>query len=138
MEAMAVQPAKEAGNKGTAGPKAQNNAKASSASGASIISNVVAKLKEAKNIKSKEQSVSTRKKEEALAKASDFLLELNKQTGGRYKNDISSLSKKIIGKRRTLIYVEKDINNNYVSTWTASRELEKLIQDAEKLKSKIK
>lgn len=138
MEAMAVQPAKEDGNKGTAEPKAQKNAKASSASGAFIISNVVAKLKEAKNIKSKEQSVSTKKKEEALTKASDFLLELNKQTGGRYKNDISSLSKKIIGKRRTLIYVEKDINNNYVSTWTASRELDKLIQEAEKLKSKIK
>lgn len=138
MEAMAVQPAKENGNKGTAEPKAQKNAKASSASGAFIISNVVAKLKEAKNIKSKEQSVSTKKKEEALTKASDFLLELNKQTGSRYKNDISSLSKKIIGKRRTLIYVEKDINNNYVSTWTASRELDKLIQEAEKLKSKIK
>ena len=68
----------------------------------------------------------------------EFLNELQKQTKGRYGNEISSLSRKLIGKKQRLLYVVMDNNKNFVSTTTASQELDKLIQDAKRLKSKIK
>ncbi len=109
-----------------------------SMSNAAIINNVIARLEETKNFKNKEQRISVEKKKAALEKAMEFLNELQKQTKGRYGSDISSLSRRLIGKKQRLLYVVMDNNKNFVSTTTASQELDKLIQDAKKLKSKIK
>ncbi|WP_288317653.1 PP2C family protein-serine/threonine phosphatase [Xylanibacter caecicola] len=103
-----------------------------------IINNVIAKLKEAKNVKTKDQSASVKKKEQALTKALELLNNLNKQAGNKYGNDILAISRKLTGKKRVLLLVIADNNKYYVSTTTASHEWEKLIQEAKKLKSKIK
>ncbi len=89
-------------------------------------------------MKTKDQSASVKKKEQALTKALELLNNLNKQAGNKYGNDILAISRKLTGKKRVLLLVIADNNKYYVSTTTASHEWEKLIQEAKKLKSKIK
>lgn len=136
--ALMQQPEQKEDKKDVPQSKMPKPVKALSMSNAAIINNVIAKLEETKNFKNKEQRISVEKKKAALEKAMEFLNELQKQTKGRYGNEISSLSRKLIGKKQRLLYVVMDNNKNFVSTTTASQELDKLIQDAKRLKSKIK
>lgn len=111
--------------------------KVSTAANAVIINNVIKKLKEAKNYKDKNSATSVKTKTAALNAALSYLSDLNDKTNKKYNNIIKPLYDKIKGKR-VITYVDKDVNNFYVSTYAASKELDKLIKEAEQLKSKIK